>query len=217
MRNRVTQHLIGLAFLFLISLFVFCFSIRSLFSGRAGNAWFIYVVIGVISTSVLVTGLRWVWAISGSPQFEKVFPLSHPGPTSIDILTPHAMHGGKVVIYFGDSVKFYRGQISLLLRQNDGAVILGKVSLSAIAPSFRIPIPGWFKWFHVQEAGTTMDFWPRGSRRTFDPVIIPFTHVLAEGDALQLEIDVQNILKDQEGNKLENTSNSNFVTVCLKA
>lgn len=210
-----TKHLTVAAFIFMIGLLVFCFAILSLTSGHLRANWFIYLVFGIIGAYVLsASGSVLLLAWKG-PKFESVFPISLPN--SVTIAAPCEMHGGKAIIYLAGSVKLYQGEITLFLTQKNRRLELGKAFLCGAKPSFRIPVPIWFKWLHVQEAGTTLDFWPRSANRSFDPVIIPFTQTIVQGDTVELTINVERVIGAEVGGRQRDVSKSDIVTVCFSA
>jgi hypothetical protein len=214
MSGRV-KHLAVAAFIFMIGLLVFCCAILSLASGQLRANWFIYLVFGIIGAYVSAASGRVLFSAWKSPKFESSFPISLPN--SVSIVAPCEMHGGKAVIYLASNAKLYRGEITLYLKQNDSRLQLGKTFLSGTKPTFRIRVPIWFKWLHVQEAGTTLDFWPKGPNRSFDPVIIPFTHTIAQGDTIELRIDVESVFGEGVAGKYGEAGKSDLVTVCFSA
>lgn len=210
-----SKNLAGSAFIFMIGLFVFCCSILSLARGQLRANWFIYLVWGIIGVYILVASGNALFSAWKRPKFESVFPVSLPN--SIIFTAPCEIHGGKTVIYLASSAKLYNGEITLFLRQKDSRLELGKAFLIGMKPSFRIPVPTWFKWLHVKEAGTTLDLWPRGTRGLSDPVIIYFNHPIAQGDTIELSLKVTSVLDKEAGGRRGNVRKSDDVTICFYA
>jgi hypothetical protein len=208
-----SKHLTAAALIFSIGLLVFCCATLALASGQLRPNWFIYLVFGIVGAYVSAASGRVLFSARKRPKCEGVFSISLPN--SVSLVAPCEMRGGTAVIYLPGSAKLYRGEITLFLKQKDTRLEFARVFLSGMKPLFRIPVPTWLKWLHVQEAGTRLSFWPRGAIRSSDPVIVSFAQSISQGDTIELSIDVTSILDEEVGAKLRNVRTADAVTVCF--
>lgn len=208
-----SKNLASAAFIFMIGLLVFCCAILSFASGPLRANWFIYLVFGIIGVYALTASSRTLFLEWKKPTFESAFPISLPN--SVIIVAPCEMNGGKALIYLPGGTRIYRGEITLFSKQKDNRLELSKVFLYGTKPSFSIPIPTWLKWLNVKEAGTVLDFWPKGTFNSFGPVVICFVQTIAQGDTIEVGMDVTSVLKPISGGKNGNESNADSVTVCF--
>ena len=218
MPSRVTKHFLETSFVLLIGLVVSCISIWPILAGHIGDwdNFFLQIMASMIGICVAVPSLSVLCSYRGSLIFENVLFFSQSDSTAIEIGSPATLNGGRVFVYLPKSADIYHGQISLCLRQRSGQFDLGKVILTKTKPSYRIPIPKWLKVLHVQEAGTTLDLWPRGTGRSFNPVVIPFNRTVCAGDVLLLKLEVQNIFVEEKARASGITPIADLVTILLK-
>jgi hypothetical protein len=208
-----SKHLTAAALIFAIGLLVLCCALLALTGGQVRANWIIYLMFGIIGAYIATASGGVLVSAWKRPKFQRSFQISLPN--SVSLVAPCEMRGGKAVIYLPGSAKLYRGEIILFLKHKNNPLEIARAFLCGMKPSFRISVPAWLKWLHVQEAGKTLSFWPRGAIRSSEPVIISFAQSIAQGDTVELSIDVTSILDEEIGEKPKNVSTADVVTVCF--
>jgi hypothetical protein len=185
--------------------------------GHVRSNWFIYLVFGVIGLYIAIASGHDLWSASKKAILEQSFSISLSEPNVSTLIVPKDMRRGEMLFYFAGSTPLYSGTITVLKQDGPSRSILGNALLHGAKKSFGIKIPAWLKIFRVEEAGGSLDFWPRGTARSLSPIAIPFSQPIAKGETVIVNIDVRHVLTNANAHDSKNKTNTELVTICLLA
>lgn len=175
-----------------------------------------YGIIGLGGVIMLIMAASILYPLLGKTVYTGVFEIAVPGEAELDIVSPSQVFHGNIILLFDRTPDRYNGKVAIKKQQNGKQIEISSVLLPVIKPSFVFSTPQWLRWAGVSDTGKKQECWPRGTGRSFYPIIIPLGNRLCQGEIINIQFRLNS---NFQGTNLEATHPSSElerVSVCIK-